>query len=80
MDSQHIKNIQIVAQGFGDLLDDVVFVGAAVAELYVNGPGFEEVRISEDIDRIIEIGSLKEVDRIFARVMILKILSIFQFE
>ena len=60
MNRQHIENIQIVAQGLGDLVDEVVFVGGAVAEFYATGQAAEEARISEDIDCVIEIGSRKE--------------------
>ena len=64
MQSQHINNLQIVAEGFGDFLDNVVFIGGAVAELYATGPGSEEIRISEDIDCVIEIGSMKAYNQL----------------
>ena len=60
MNRPHIVGIQIVAQGLGDLVDEVVFVGVAVAEFYATGPAAEEARISDDIDCVIEIGSRKE--------------------
>jgi len=60
MSRQHIESIQIVAQGLGDLVEEVVFVGGAVAEFYATSPAAEEPRISEDIDCVIEIGSRKE--------------------
>ena len=60
MNRPHIIGIQIVAQGLGDLVDEVVFVGGAVAEFYATGPAAEEARISDDIDCVIEIGSRKE--------------------
>lgn len=60
MIEQHIEGIQIVAQGLGDLLTEVVFVGGAVAEFYATGPASEEARISDDIDCVIEISSRKD--------------------
>ena len=60
MNRPHIVGIQIVAQGLGDLVDEVVFVGGAVAEFYATGPAAEGARISDDIDCVIEIGSRKE--------------------
>jgi len=60
MNRSHIVGIQIVAQGLGDLVNEVVFVGGAVVELYATGPAAEEARISDDIDCVIEIGSRKE--------------------
>lgn len=60
MERNNIQRLQIVAQGLGDLLNEVVFVGGAVAELYTPGAASEEIRISEDIDCIIEISTTKE--------------------
>ena len=60
MISQHIEGIRIVAQGLGELLNDVVFVGGAVVEFYATGPASEEARVSDDIDCVIEISTRKE--------------------
>jgi len=60
MNRPHIIGIQIIAKGLGDLVDEVVFVGGAVAEFYATDPAADEVRISDDIDCVIEIGSRKE--------------------
>jgi hypothetical protein len=64
MNRKHIEGIQIVAEGLGNLLADVVFVGGAVAEFYATGPASEEVRISDDIDCVIEISTRKEYYRL----------------
>lgn len=60
MNKLHIQNIQIVAQGLERLIEDVVFVGGAVAHFYATDPAAEEARISDDIDCFIEMGSKKE--------------------
>ena len=59
MPNSHIRNIQTIATGLGDLLDQVVFIGGAVAELYVFAPGASEIRITLDVDCVIEIRSRK---------------------
>jgi hypothetical protein len=57
---QHIEGIQVIAQGLGELLTDVVFIGGAVAEFYATGQASEEARVSDDIDCVIEISTRKE--------------------
>ena len=59
MPNSHIRNIQTIATGLGDLLDQVVFIGGAVAELYAFAPGASEIRITLDVDCVIEIRSRK---------------------
>jgi hypothetical protein len=38
MPSDNINMLQTVARGLGDLRDEMVFVGGAVAELYADDP------------------------------------------
>ncbi len=49
--------IEIVAQGLGDLLKHVVFVGGATAGLYIDDPVVPEVRPTDDVDCMIEIST-----------------------
>ncbi len=56
----HIEAIQIVSKGLEDLLDEVVFIGGAVAELYATRAGSGDIRVTLDVDCVIEISSLKE--------------------
>jgi len=60
MEGIHTERIEIVANGLGELINDFVFVGGAVAELYAPEAVSEEIRISEDIDCVIEIDSTAE--------------------
>jgi hypothetical protein len=48
MNRPHIIGIQIVAQGLGDLVDAVVFVGGAVAEFYATGLAVSRLTACED--------------------------------
>lgn len=57
MPSTNILMLQIVANGFGDLKDEMVFVGGAVAELYADNPASSEIRPTIDVDCVIEISS-----------------------
>ena len=52
--------LQIVADGLGDLKDEIVFVGGAVAELYADDPASSDIRPTQDVDCTIELSSYKE--------------------
>ena len=49
--------LQTVANGLGELGDEMVFVGGAVAELYADNPAASEIRPTIDVDCVIEISS-----------------------
>lgn len=49
--------LQTVANGLGELKDEMVFVGGAVAELYADNPAASEIRPTIDVDCVIEIHS-----------------------
>ncbi len=55
--STNIEMLQTVAKGLGELKDEVVFVGGAVAELYADNPAASEIRPTKDIDCVIELKS-----------------------
>ena len=57
MPSTNIIMLQTVANGLGDLREEMVFVGGAVAELYADNPAASEIRPTLDVDCVIEIGS-----------------------
>lgn len=51
-------NIEILqAVALGDLKDDMVFVGGAVAELYASNPELSDIRPTIDVDCVIELRS-----------------------
>jgi hypothetical protein len=59
MPSNNIKMIKTIAEGLGNLLSDVVFVGGAVTELYSsNIEASDDVRMTEDVDVVVQIESL----------------------
>jgi len=57
MHSTNILLLQIVASGLGELKDEMVFIGGAVAELYADNPAASEIRPTIDVDCIIKISS-----------------------
>ncbi|HEY5593299.1 MAG TPA: hypothetical protein VIK55_20065 [Paludibacter sp.] len=57
MPSTKITMLQTVANGLGDLKDEMVFVGGSVAELYVSNPAASDIRPTLDVDCVIELSS-----------------------
>lgn len=55
--STNMVMLQIVANGLGNLKDEMVFVGGSVAELYANDPAASDIRPTIDVDCVIEIHS-----------------------
>ena len=60
----NILMLQTVANGLGELKDEMVFVGGAVAELYADNPAASEIRPTIDVDCVIEISSRLEFARL----------------
>ena len=59
---QSIEAIKIIAQTLGDLNDQVVYVGGAVASIYADDPGAPEIRPTKDVDVVIEVVSALELE------------------
>jgi len=57
MPSTNIIMLLTVANGLGELKEEMVFVGGAVAELYADNPAASEIRPTLDVDCVIEISS-----------------------
>jgi len=53
MPSTNINMLQTLANGLGELKNDMVFVGGAVAELYANDPAASDIRPTLDVDCVI---------------------------
>jgi len=60
MPAENLEMLQTVAKGLGDLLNEIIFVGGAVAELYADDPASSDIRPTKDVDSIIELSSYKE--------------------
>jgi len=52
-----IEMMEIVATGFGDLLEKVVFVGGATTALYYEDSAAQSIRPTKDVDCIVKPGS-----------------------
>lgn len=55
----NLNRLQNVANGLGDLNASVVYVGGAVAELYVDDPASTDIRPTKDVDCVIELASYR---------------------
>lgn len=60
MTSTNIEMLQAVAHGLGELKNEMVFIGGAVAELYASNPAASVIRPTLDVDCVIEISSRLE--------------------
>lgn len=55
--SKNIEMLAVVANGLGEMRNEVVFVGGSVAELYANDPAASDIRATLDVDCVVEISS-----------------------
>ncbi|MCF8222778.1 MAG: hypothetical protein K9J25_06490 [Bacteroidales bacterium] len=62
MPGTSIDKLQIVANGLGELIEEMVFVGGTVAELYADNPEISDIRPTDDVDCVIELGSTRDHD------------------
>ncbi len=62
--AQCTQAIEAIAYALGDLNDQVVYVGGAVAGLYVDDPGAPEVRPTRDVDIVVEIASAHHLEEL----------------
>ena len=52
-----LEMIERVAKRLGDLRYEVAFVGGAVTGLLITDPGAPKVRVTDDVDAIVEVAS-----------------------
>jgi predicted nucleotidyltransferase len=50
--------LETVAHGLGDMLDQFVFVGGTVVELYAASETYTDVRQTDDVDCVVEVANL----------------------
>ncbi len=62
--STNILMLRTVANGLGELRDEIVFVGGVVAELYADNSAASEIRPTFDVDCVIEISSRLQFARL----------------
>lgn len=61
MMSSNLERLKIVAEGLGELNSRVAFVGGSVAELYADNPAATEIRMTEDVDCVIELATYRNL-------------------
>ena len=64
MSSPNMNMLQTVADGLRELKEEVVFVGGAVAELYVSDPAASDIRPTDDVDCVIELSTSTEHNKL----------------
>lgn len=64
MPSTNINMLQTVANGLGELKNEMVFVGGAVAELYASDPAASDIRPTLDVDCVIGLSTRLEFYRL----------------
>jgi hypothetical protein len=63
----NLANLGIVAEGLAELVDDVAFVGGATIALYVDDPGAADIRVTKDVDCVIDIADYGAFARLETR-------------
>lgn len=58
--SPSIEMLKVVARGLGDFKEHVVFLGGATVALHVTDPGAPDLRVTMDVDCVVEITSRKK--------------------
>ncbi|MCT4643163.1 MAG: hypothetical protein N4A33_12805 [Bacteriovoracaceae bacterium] len=58
--NKNLNSIKSIAQVLGDISNDVVFVGGATVELYIDDKAAPTPQPSEDVDCVVEILTYKE--------------------
>lgn len=53
-DDPNLEHVRRVAEALGDLREQLVFVGGAVAGLLVTDPLSDPVRATKDVDAVVE--------------------------
>lgn len=59
---ENLRRIERVALGFGSLLDEMIFVGGAVAIVYVTDQAATDIRPTLDVDVVTEVTSYKNYE------------------
>lgn len=70
MQSRNVSRLETVAEGLGELNENVVYVGGAVAELYVTDPAKTDIRETMDIDCVTQLssyGKLAELEELLRK-------------
>lgn len=67
-DDPNLPYLRLIATALGDLRDEVVFVGGAIAGLLISDPLAASVRATRDVDAVVDAGRV-QFHRIEARVM-----------
>jgi hypothetical protein len=65
--TRNVEMLVRAARAFGDLRDEVIFVGGAVVDLFITDPAAPRPRFTEDVDVLVEVTTHGEWARIGER-------------
>jgi hypothetical protein len=57
---RNVRMLEVIAEGLGPLLDQVVFIGGATTSLYIDDIAAPATSPSDDVDCLIEVASHTE--------------------
>ncbi len=60
----NLKVVEKVANGLGDLNNEVLYIGGAVVGLYVTDVGAEQPRPTKDVDITVQVSSYSEMEKL----------------
>lgn len=63
MSADNLNRIKTIANGLGELNERVVYVGGAVAQLYVSDPAATDIRPTLDIDCVVNLSSYNDYNK-----------------
>jgi hypothetical protein len=58
--NKSFEMMEVIAQGLGDLLGRVVFIGGATTSCYIDNPAAHSIRPTEDVDCVVSIAKRTE--------------------
>ena len=63
MSQENLNRIKTIANGLGELNERVVYVGGAVAQLYVSDPAATDIRPTLDVDCVVDLSSYNDYNK-----------------
>lgn len=67
MNPANLEMLERALEYLGPLADDVVFVGGATVDLWITDEAAPEFRLTEDIDVVVEVSTLRDYHRLEKR-------------
>lgn len=66
-DDPNLPYLILIAEALGELCEEMVFVGGCAAGLLLTDPAAEDIRVTKDVDAIVEVTTLAQLYRLEAK-------------